>query len=274
MKKNNKILLLEDESVDLMLITKVLKKYKFDVIEVSNSKEAIIEFEKDPSFDLLLFDVRLNIGDDKKDPYAGVSIAKKIIDQCPTPVILISKSNDSTLYEYASKRLNFYFKGFLSKDLLHKKKEDEFIQEIQKVIDNFYAERFSSSKLSQLYTNRRIGIRKKVNEPYFFYHKDDILFIRVDNGVVKVYLTDGNTVPISSTLSGIASQLSPYYNNFLKVDGTNCINLEKIWQLHKLPDTNKRLILFKDNENKIIEVEISYDGFKELKKNILLVEAR
>ena len=82
--KINKILIVEDEFVNILVIKGILSRLKieFDVLEAENGKEAVETYIKNPDINIILMDIKMPVMD-------GFEATKKIKEINPDVPIII-----------------------------------------------------------------------------------------------------------------------------------------------------------------------------------------
>ncbi len=92
-----KILLVEDEIIIALSEKMALNKYGYEVEIANTSDQALDQFRKDRSIDLVLMDIDLGDGGD------GTEAAKKILAEREIPVIFLSNQTDSEIIQKIEK---------------------------------------------------------------------------------------------------------------------------------------------------------------------------
>jgi CheY-like chemotaxis protein len=90
--KHKKVLLVDDDESNRLLVTINLNRYDITVVEAINGKDALSKLQNDNIFDLILMDIRM--------PYMdGIETSKIIINEMKLniPIIMMSASTD--IYE-------------------------------------------------------------------------------------------------------------------------------------------------------------------------------
>lgn len=124
--KSLKILVVEDNKYDQMIMMGFLKRLNHSAIIANNGKEAIEKFKKD-NFNCILMDIRMPEMDGKK----ATKIIRKIekSDKKQTPIIAVTAiSPYENEQEYMEAGMNAYILKPISPDLLK--------DTLQKVINN------------------------------------------------------------------------------------------------------------------------------------------
>ncbi len=124
-----KILVIEDNEQNLYLVTFILEKYGYEVIQAQNGMDGI-QIAKNISPDLILLDIQLP----DMDGYAVARELKSSIEKKNTPVIAI------TSYAMAGDREKAIEAGctdYITKPI----NPDTFIQSVQQYLPNPFSER-------------------------------------------------------------------------------------------------------------------------------------
>lgn len=125
-----KILVADDEEVFREIVVGFLKKEKYEIVEASNGKEALMKYQSDSSIDLCILDVMMS-------EMNGIEVCKRIKSSPnPSPVlILTAKDSDEDQIEaleagaddYISKPFNFPILMLRVKSLLRRNDKTETI---------------------------------------------------------------------------------------------------------------------------------------------------
>lgn len=125
-----KILVADDEEVFREIVVGFLKKEKYEIVQASNGKEALMKYQNDSSIDLCILDVMM-------PEMNGIEVCKRIKSSPnPSPVlILTAKDSDEDQIEaleagaddYISKPFNFPILMLRVKGLLRRNDKTETI---------------------------------------------------------------------------------------------------------------------------------------------------
>lgn len=144
---NKRVLLVDDNKLNLKVGTKILKEYSLDITCVESGFECINKIENNNKFDIILMDIMM-------PKMGGVETLKRLkqIDNFNTPVIALTAD---AIQGKANKYLEVGFNGYLSKpidndelkkilskylDYKEEKKEEKVIEEVSKLDINYLKE--------------------------------------------------------------------------------------------------------------------------------------
>lgn len=119
--KNKKILLAEDNPVNILIIKQILSKYGIVITVAINGEEAIQIFEKD-KYDLILMDLQMPL----KNGYDVLNYIRKFDENIP--VIALTASS---LFEIEDQFNSSTFNDFLEKPF----KEIDIVSKISYLMD-------------------------------------------------------------------------------------------------------------------------------------------
>ena len=225
-----KILVLEDQASDFIMIRNVLNQYDFEVIHAPNSRQVFNILETQEP-DLLLFDIELEreaIEDIERNGHiTGISVAKEVLSNYSFPIVFLTQYYDNKKYFKDVQKLEIPAKYFLSKKNLMEN-EAVFIKTLEAAIEDFNKVDSITIDHYQALSNRKIGIRKGSGQNYTFYNKDEIIYIKAKDQLVYFHFEDRSSLNMATSLKRIMDQIKPVYFNFLKLDRNYSINVEKI----------------------------------------------
>lgn len=117
--ENKKILITDDNKINILVLKQILKKRKAIIHEVTNGKEAVDVVKKE-TFDLILMDLNMPI----MDGYDSIKEIRKFNNY--TPIVIITANNTINFKNLKDSNIS----GIISKPF----EEDELLKEISKLI--------------------------------------------------------------------------------------------------------------------------------------------
>lgn len=231
-----KIIIIEDEEIASQQLTNFIKKYDktANIIGVLRSiKDCLRWFENNDTPDLVFSDIELLDG--------NVFIAfEQIKVNCP---IIFSTAYDQYL-------LNA-FKGNGIAYLLKPFDYEQFCEAMEKyegLKNNFTTLNTAlSQQLQQFFSptlqhyKKRFSIRMKGG--IYLLNATDIVYLKMDTGLLLAHDVKGKKYPLSSTLTQIETKLDP--NLFFRINRSEMINIQFIQKL--APYFNDRLAVYIKN---------------------------
>ncbi len=112
MKKNKKILVVDDYDVNLILIEQMLIKKPYKLLFADNGKKAIQKLTENPDIDIILMDVKM--------PEMNGIQATKIIREKNKNVVIIAQTAYAMNYE-KQKILKSGFNDYITKPIIKRK---------------------------------------------------------------------------------------------------------------------------------------------------------
>lgn len=258
-----KILVLEDDPLQRDSLKQFLESHDFEVIDVGNSTEAYNVISDLEDLDLFICDIDLSR--DKKDREEGIDgiiVAEKITTTYIMPVIFFTNYDDRETKNRAKQAIINVPMAFLSKDILNLNK-GRLIKIIQETVGIFFSNADSSHFVFS--QTRKVGISRGQGQPYVFYNKGDIFYLKAEDRACRVFFKDKNhSIVISGTLTTVAKQIQYHFPNFVKLGGRYAVNIEKLKQL------DGRSLTFVNEDS----IELTEGGVTDLKKYMLLIKTR
>ena len=105
---NKTIMVIEDDFETQMLFSEFLKSEKFDVVSMSDGKEALEYLSKNASPDLILMDLTMP----EMEPDDFVAELRKLDNHSNIPLILVSGKSDIAAYAKKFHAQDFFRKPF------------------------------------------------------------------------------------------------------------------------------------------------------------------
>jgi PAS domain S-box-containing protein len=167
------ILLVEDEPVSALAVSKELKNYGYNVTHVINGKRAIEAVRNDKySFDLILMDIELGEIPD------GTEIARLILKEQDIPLLFFTSHTENEIAD-KTEGINFY--GYVDKNsgiaVL-----DASIKMAFRLHENY--QNLKSQKIELELKKKDLQIYEKRYRRLFESAKDGILILNADNGMI------------------------------------------------------------------------------------------
>jgi CheY-like chemotaxis protein len=224
--RGKKILIVEDNRVDRMILKSMLKVYFDMIVEAKDGEDALAKYHKE-RFDIVLTDIMM-------PKMNGIELIRKIkkFDKCQ-PIAVISSANDSNkLIELIDLGINTFILKPLDKNVI--------LSKISNLLENIYYKK-EMDKLSYkeyLFTILNNSLdADKVEE---LINKKSIDTIRVQNSikqnatVVQEHIANDFeiTVEEQSEIAYLSSSLEDYINH-LVFDGINADILHNIADLFR-----------------------------------------
>jgi DNA-binding NarL/FixJ family response regulator len=258
----NKIFLLDDETLFSNKLIKILEDYDFEVIDADNyqkSLDALDQFKKDNDFPSIgIFDIYLP-GEDK----TGLDVAKLMLEHKKMAVIILTNQYDNQKHLLSAKKLEIPTDYFLHKRMIDN--EENFIEILIKAQTEFLKRSMSEGEYLAR-SKRKIAIRKEKDGPFECFGKDEIVYVKSEKGAnCSLILSTGRKINFSRNIGLISAYISSNFLNFIRIDSTYFINLEKM--LSAEGDT-----LYLAGENHLrIPIHLSHDGKKVLKREHVFI---
>lgn len=252
------IFLLEDNARWARHLIEMLEEdLKFEVTWCQNSKEALEYLDTSPNIDLGIFDIDL-----RGEKITGIKVAHEFDKKLNIPILFASNYVDIDAYIKEAKSYGFSMLFF--KDV----KQFTTVESLSGIIDEVleYTKPAPKSDLDKFFNSKRkIGILEKTGDGYkshLFVGKDDIMYLKSEDGYTCIYLKDRKKpILVSRNIGLIGTQINSNFYNIAKLDRATFINLEQISAL------DDKMLIFSDGK----KIPISNAGFKQLKKWSLLI---
>jgi DNA-binding LytR/AlgR family response regulator len=244
--KNN-ILIVEDEYLIAMEIKDRLEKVGYNIVDHCSKPEKLKKIISNNQVDLILMDIRLG------GELDGIDLAEMVNREFKIPVIYITAYSDIRTIEKA-KHTSAY--GYILKPI----KGNELIANIEIALGKAQNENIETE-------NNGINIKdedKKIiiweNSETFLINPSEILFLKVEDGLVEFVLISRKKIKQNDTLKKWTNKLKRYgfyrcHKNYL----INILNIEKL-----IPDINNTFTVKMKESDEIIPV--ARNKMKELKE--------
>lgn len=206
-----KIIIVEDEPLVALDLKRQLEKTGFEVIQVFESGEEILEFLKQEQPDIILMDIQLFGALD------GIDTAHQINKNYEIPILFLTANTDKTTFNRAKLTFPHAFlsKPFRIKDVLH---SIELAMDMEK--------EDAGSIQSEKYLTDRVFIR--TNEYLQKVMYDKILYLEAEGAYTKIATEDRDFL-VSQTLKKVEERIQASF--LLKVHRSFIINIKNVDKL-------------------------------------------
>lgn len=261
-----KILLIEDNAADKLQIEALLKDYH--LLWAQNSEIAMELAKKHNDIKLVIADVTLQKSEeDKKDPYAGMTVAAKIRYKNRIPVIVMTHHGREKEYmDKAKEILDIPLEWFFDKEteLTHNSLK------ILTIVENIVEEYSNEKSLDDIkFSYRKIGINFKEGDGRntSFISASEIAYItrtkktkNNEKSYTQFVFVNGEAKTIDIPLKTVCEKICTVHKNFVKLGAGLCVNSDR------LVKRNGTSIWIKiDNEEKPKHLTLSDGGVNDLK---------
>lgn len=201
-------MIVEDEPIVALDLKKQLEKAGFEVLEIFESGEEILEFLNQEQPDIILMDIQL-YGD-----LDGIDTAHQVNKRFDIPILFLTANTDKTTFSRAKLTFPHAFlsKPFRIKDILHS---------IELAIEMDKEE--PGSQQSEKYLADRVFIRNNEFLQKVMYRQ--ILYLEAEGAYTKI-ITEEKDFLISQTLKKVEEKINASF--LLKVHRSYIVNVENV----------------------------------------------
>ena len=179
---NKRVLLVDDNKLNLKVATKILKEYNLDITSVESGFECINKIENNNKYNLILLDIMM-------PKMSGVETLKRLkqIDDFNTPVIALTAD---AIHGRENKYLEVGFNGYLSKPI----EKEELEKVLSKYLSSEIEEKIENKNESNEEKNNSLNVDYLKENDIDVYGSIELLGdIEMYNDTLKDFLTESET---------------------------------------------------------------------------------
>jgi DNA-binding LytR/AlgR family response regulator len=215
------VVIIEDESLASERLKKMILQYDKEIeiqAQLESVKESVIWFRNNPHPDLIFLDIHLE--DD-----LSFAIFEKV--KISSPIIFTTAFDEYAIKAFKLKSIDYLLKPISYDELNAALKKYKEMTANKSASNDFHMLYDLLVKKDEVYRKR---FSVKVGQKIKTFMTSDVSYFKSENGFTAVYLTDGKTHYIDSSLDSLTEELDP--SVFFRINRQMLVSLNAIKEVH------------------------------------------